>query len=262
MSSPDSEVAGSGAGSFDPARRLLGGPPPWATLPIERRRPIRLDAVLAALDAAGQLGPGPEDPSGSPGDPLAPWRRLLPSSTVDSSPAAVLVALFEEDGEARVVLTRRSAELRTHRGQVSFPGGRMDDGEDAWAAALREAREEIGLDPAAVRVVGWLHPLFTLNATSFVLPVVGVLGGRPSVVPNPDEVARVFDVGLAELVDDGVYHEETWDPYEAWSTTGPQVRQIWLFDIADERSPEEMAGLIRRLGYEPVWKDWDAALTA
>jgi 8-oxo-dGTP pyrophosphatase MutT (NUDIX family) len=145
------------------------------------------------------------------------------------------VALFEEAGEARVVLTRRSAELRTHRGQVSFPGGRMDEGEDARTAALREAHEEIGLDPGAVRVVGWLHPLFTLNAASFVLPVVGVLAERPALSPNPDEVARVFDVELADLVGDGVYHEETWDPYEEWSATGSEARQIWCFGVEDER---------------------------
>jgi len=192
---------------------------------------------LAALEAAGQLGPAPRDSTASPGDSLAPWRSLLPkdASIDEASAAAVLVALFEEDGEARVVLTRRSAELRTHRGQVSFPGGRMDKGEDASGAALREAREEIGLDSGAVRIVGWLHPLFTLNATSFVLPVVGVLSGRPSVVANPDEVARVFDVELADLVGDGAFREETWDPYEAWSTTGPQARRIWFFDVAEER---------------------------
>src|ERR1039458_3356900 len=176
MPSATPDPAGSGSEPVDPTRLLLGGPPPWAPLPIERRRPVRLDAVVAALKAAGQLGPGPEGTLASPEDPLAPWRSLLPggASPSDASAAAVLVALFEEGGEARVVLTRRSPELRTHRGQVSFPGGRMDEGEDAVVAALREAREEIGLDPGAVRVVGWLHPLFTLNVTSFVLPVVEI----------------------------------------------------------------------------------------
>ena len=235
MSNVLPEPADAGAPPFDPARRLIGGPPPWATLPIERRRPIGLDAVPAALGAAGQLGPSPEELAATPEDPLAPWRRVLPTEVGEASAAAVLVALFEEEGEARVVLTRRSAELRTHRGQVSFPGGRMDEGEDATGAALREAQEEIGLDPSAVRLVGWLHPLFTLNATSFVLPVVGVLDGRPSLSPNPDEVARVFDVELADLVGDGVYREETWDPYEEWSATGGEARQIWFFGVGDER---------------------------
>jgi 8-oxo-dGTP pyrophosphatase MutT (NUDIX family) len=235
MSNTASEPPVFGAGPFDPSRRLIGGPPPWVTLPSEKRRPIPLVTVLGALGAAGQLGQGPDGPAATTEDPLGPWRDLLPTDTGHASAAAVLVALFEEAGEARVVLTRRSAELRTHRGQVSFPGGRMDEGEDAQAAALREAHEEIGLDPGAVRVVGWLHPLFTLNAASFVLPVVGVLAQRPAFSPNPDEVARVFDVELADLVGDGVYHEETWDPYEEWSATGPEARQIWCFGVEDER---------------------------
>jgi len=167
---------------------------------------------------------------------LASWRSKLPTGVaIESAPGAVLVALFEEDGETRVVLTRRSAELRSHRGQVSFPGGRMDPGEQAAAAAVREAHEEIGLEPSEVSVIGWLHPLFTLTGSSLVLPVVGVLAGRPSVSPNPAEVARVFDVELADLVDEGVYQEATWDPYEAWSTDGPQVRQIWFFGVEGER---------------------------
>ncbi|MGH9046297.1 MAG: NUDIX hydrolase [Acidimicrobiales bacterium] len=219
----------------DPSRRLLGGPPPWANLSLERRRPIHLDTVLAALGSVGQLGPAP---MGTPSrrDPFSPWRGQLPDGAPVGDPggSAVLVVLFEEGGEVRVVLTRRSAELRTHRGQVSFPGGRIDPGEDAAAAALREADEEIGLDPALVSVVGWLHPLFTLNA-SLVLPVVGILGERPEVDANPDEVARVFDVELAELVDDGVYRPDTWDPYEQWSTSGPQAREIWFFDVEGER---------------------------
>ncbi len=173
----------------------------------------------------------------SPDDLLAPWRGLLPDGAPNVAPgagSAVLVALFEEHDEARVLLTRRSTELRTHRGQVSFPGGRIDPGEDAAVGALREAHEEIGLDQTAVEVIGWLHPLFTLNA-SLVLPVVGVLAERPVVRPNADEVARVFDVELAELVADGVYRSDTWDPYERWSTAGPQAREIWFFDVEGER---------------------------
>jgi 8-oxo-dGTP pyrophosphatase MutT (NUDIX family) len=218
-------------------RRLLAGPPPWSTLPRDRRRPITLEAVLAALNEAGQWGPAPEAVASIAGDPLGSWRSLLPMGvpTARASAAAVLVALFEEAGEARVVLTRRSEELRTHRGQVSFPGGRMDAGEDPSATALREAYEEIGLDRAGVGVTAWLHPVFTMNAASLILPVVGVLEGRPSVSPNPSEVARVFDVELAELVHDGVYHEADWDPFETWSTDGSQRRPIWFFDVSTER---------------------------
>src|SRR5579872_940022 len=94
---------------FDPSRRLLGGPAPWATLPAARRRPIPLASVLAALDTAGQLGPMPAPGAGTHG-PLDGWRSVLPERDLPVTGAsAVLVALFEERGEARVILTRRSA---------------------------------------------------------------------------------------------------------------------------------------------------------
>ena len=98
-------------------------------------------------------------------------------------------------------MTRRSTELRTHQGQVSFPGGRLDAGEDTTAAARREAQEEVGLDPSLVTIVGWLHPLMTLVSSSLIQPVLATLARRPHLVPNPTEVERVFDVSLAELAD-------------------------------------------------------------
>ncbi len=221
----------------DPARpearnSPVGGPAPWSTLSPERRRPIPLSTVLGALERAGQVGPGPT-PSG-PGSTPGRLGVAPGDAGGDSVPAAVLVPLFEEHGEARVLLTHRSEDLRTHRGQVSFPGGRLEAGEDAPAAALREAEEEVGIEPSTVRVVGWLHPLFTMQAT-LVLPVVGVIDERPSVRANPSEVARVFDVELAELAGDGVYRMAEWDPYGAWSPDGPRPRAIWFFDVDGER---------------------------
>lgn len=229
------------AGAFnagaDPARRLLGGPPPWAQLELARRASISLRSVLDALAAAGQAGSAPAG-APRPDDPHAAWRRHLsagwPTDGEPGGASAVLVPLFEEGGQARVLLTRRSAELRTHRGQVSFPGGRIDPGEDAAAGALREADEEIGIGPETVEIVGWLHPLYTLN-TTLILPVVGVLAARPTTTPNPDEVARVFDVTLSELVADDVYRSDVWDPYETWSPSGAQPRELWFFDVESER---------------------------
>jgi 8-oxo-dGTP pyrophosphatase MutT (NUDIX family) len=209
---------------------------------------VALATVLDALGAAHQLGPAPDE--GTDGEPLAAWRHVLPTGFAPAAtggPSAVLIALFEEAGEARVVLTRRSAELRTHRGQVSFPGGRMDPHEDAARTALREAHEEIGLEPDDVRVVGWLHPLFTLTSSSLVLPIVGVLGHRPTVVPNPAEVARVFDVELAQLVADGAYQEGTWDPYEPWADGSVEPRQIWFFGVDGERVWGATARLLHEL---------------
>ena len=124
--------------------------------------------------------------------------------------AGVLAALFDEDGEARLILTRRSSRLRTHKGEISFPGGRLNEGEDAAAAARREAHEEVDLDPAMVTMVGWLHPVTTLASPALIVPVVAALPGRPHLVASPREVERVFDVALAELADPAVFHEERW----------------------------------------------------
>jgi 8-oxo-dGTP pyrophosphatase MutT (NUDIX family) len=144
---------------------------------------------------------------------------------MDLRPAAVLCALFEVDGEAHVVLTRRSAHLRSHTGQVSFPGGRLEEGEAPVAAALREAAEEVGLDPAEVEILGQLSPLATFSSGAGITPFVGALPGRPVLRPNPAEVERAFDVSLAELVADGVYHVEQWD------LAGVGWQQMILFDL-------------------------------
>ena len=122
----------------------------------------------------------------------------------------MLVVMFEEAGEARLILTRRSTAMRTHRGEVSFPGGRIEAGEDATAAALREAREEIALDPALVTVVGWIRPVMTMVSASLIMPVLATVERRPALTPSPREVARVFDVSLAELAAPDVFHEERW----------------------------------------------------
>ena len=149
--------------------------------------------------------------------------------------AAVLAALFEEDGEARIVLTRRSDDLRTHQGQVSFPGGRLDPGEDAPAAALREAHEEVGLDPSLVTTVGWLHPLLTMVSASFILPVLGTLAARPRLVANPVEVERIFDVSLAELADPDIFHEERWRiPGRVIAGSEDNSFPVWFFEISNE----------------------------
>ncbi|MBV8464057.1 MAG: CoA pyrophosphatase [Acidimicrobiales bacterium] len=181
-----------------PDQSRPGGPPPWAGLPAAARRNIGLGRVVAAVRRPDRRSVLPE-----------PWPPVLVEGR-PPRPAAVLVPLFEESDEARVVLTVRSSQLRSHRGEVAFPGGRLEPGEDVVDAALREASEEIGLDPDTAAVVGTLTTRSTAVSYSVMTPVVATLPGRPVLTARPAEVARTFDVSLAELLADGVFHEELW----------------------------------------------------
>ena len=171
-----------------------GGRPPWADLAPAARRGLSLERVASALARRGQDGAPPKF-----------------GAADESAPrASVLVALFDEGGEARVVLTRRARTLRAHRGEVALPGGRREAGEAPWETALREAREEVGLDPTTVRPLGWLAPLSTRVAAGAIVPVVGALTVRPALVAQPDEVERVFTVALSDLLVEGAFLEERW----------------------------------------------------
>ncbi len=218
-----------------------GRPAAWSTVPASRRRRLGVERVEEALAVVGQSGPMTPSAFDAPAVTAEP-REAPPARPEPGgpTPSAVLVALFEESGDARVLLTRRSSRLRSHRGEVSFPGGRIDPGETPSSAALREAAEEVALDPAGVRLVGWLHPLFTFSSSSRIAPVVGVLERRPVVRPNPAEVERVFDVALAVLVADGIFHEEHWRvpsrPALREAVPGPEDGSfaVWFFEVAGE----------------------------
>ncbi|MBW3537548.1 MAG: CoA pyrophosphatase [Actinobacteria bacterium] len=140
---------------------------------------------------------------------------------------AVLVALFEEEETTRVLLTRRASHLRRNQGEVAFPGGRLEEGESAVQAALREAFEEVALEPSSVEVVGELSALATVSRPSLIQPVVGVLSERPRLRANPDEVSEVFDVALSELTAPGVFREEMWTIPDGSS------RPIYFYDVCD-----------------------------
>lgn len=139
---------------------------------------------------------------------LAPLRREQWPGAIR---AAVLCALFEEEDCLCVLLTRRAASLRSHTSEVSFPGGRLEEDETPEQAALREAWEEVGLDPERVEILGNLSPFSTRRREVAIMPFVGWLSEPPILVPNPDEVEQVLRVPLARLREEGVYHQEIWN---------------------------------------------------
>ena len=142
----------------------------------------------------------------------APTELAVPPSHPEARPAAVLVALFEEDGEARVVLTKRPETMPSHQGEIAFPGGKHDPLLDASlaATALREAHEEVELDPNTVDVIAELDGIGTVASKFLITPFLGLLDARPALVPHPREVVAVFDVALSELLATETHRSEIW----------------------------------------------------
>jgi 8-oxo-dGTP pyrophosphatase MutT (NUDIX family) len=133
-----------------------------------------------------------------------PPHGLLPGDLIeghDDEPrqAAVLVAITDRP-QPGLILTVRHDDLRTHAGQVAFPGGRIDEGEDVPAAALREAMEELALNPALVRILGTADPYRTVTGYG-VTPVIGVIPPDLALDPNPAEVADWFEAPLDFVLD-------------------------------------------------------------
>jgi 8-oxo-dGTP pyrophosphatase MutT (NUDIX family) len=116
--------------------------------------------------------------------------------------AAVLVPIVERDDDLYLVYIRRSDHVESHRGQVAFPGGRVDPTDATLlAAALREAHEEVGIEPHTVEVLGELPIMSTLTSGMVVAPFAGVIPSSTALRPQPEEVAEIFDVPLAALHD-------------------------------------------------------------
>jgi len=151
---------------------------------------------------------------------------LLPSFP-DARVSAVLVALVDGEQGPEVLLTRRSMHLRNHRGEISFPGGRLDPGETPTEAALREAHEEVGLDPTLPMVVGELRHLNTIVSRSYIVPIVSVLAQRPVLAPQTGEVDRVLWTPLSEFARPGTYRMERWGH-------PPFDRPLHFFELDDE----------------------------
>ena len=155
--------------------------------------------------------------------------------------AAVLVPLVEHPAGVTVLFTRRADTLRRHTGQIAFPGGRSDPGETPWETALREAEEEIGLDPDHVSVAG-LCPRYQTGTGFDITPVVAFVRPGFTLDPNPAEVADVFETPFAFLMDpanherrfreqsDGLRRYFYAMPYEdrlIWGATAGMVRGLY-----------------------------------
>lgn len=174
---------------------------------------------------------------------LAQYRALTIDPS-DARAAAVLVPLrYDSGGELEMLFTRRTLHLPTHAGQVAFPGGGIEEGDsDAEAAALRETHEELGVNAAAVRLIGRLDDMITITGFH-ITPCVGLIDGQAEIIPDAYEVARVFSVPMNYLLDaahwelrDHTYHGSTFQiwhlPYDSediWGVTGTILRGMVEF---------------------------------
>ena len=180
----------------------------------------------------------------SPGPPAA-WRSLDPSSADElatvvppeerplapafpgARPSAVLLVLADGPVGPEVLLTKRSELMRHHRGEISFPGGRMDPGETPVQTALREAHEEVGLQPEMVEPRGELQHLNTIVSRSYIVPIVATLPERIELAPASPEVDRVLWVPVRALTSADRYRSERWG-------RPPTDRLIHFFELDDE----------------------------
>jgi 8-oxo-dGTP pyrophosphatase MutT (NUDIX family) len=126
--------------------------------------------------------------------------------------AAVLLGLFDQEGEPTILFIRRSSTLRAHSGEIAFPGGGVDSTDSSpIMAALREAQEEIGLDPSRVEVLGVLQPVFTVVSNYLVIPVVAFLPrGLGTLQMQASEVTEIILAPLHELTNPDIFHTEEW----------------------------------------------------
>ena len=187
-------------------------------------------------------------------DDTMPWRDWRPAPDTLVRPAAVLIAVTERPDHPEgpgVLMIQRPTTMRAHPGQAAFPGGKLDMGETPREAALREAHEELGIDPALVRVVGETD-LFRTGTGYDVTPVLAVVPGDIAITPNPGEVAQWFEPPFGYVLDRanharratefgghrGAYVEILWSGHRIWGVTG---------------------GIIANLAHRLRWHDGDDA---
>lgn len=204
-----------------PENARLGRPPTWASAPKRLLQPT-LDDVLAVVEH--------------------PPTRLPEATAVNGRPpAAVLALLYDGDEGPTLIFTRRSWKLRSHTGEVCFPGGRADpEDADLRITALRETEEEIGLHRDQVEILGELPRLTTVSSPAPIVPYIGLLDRRPVLSPSDHEVDAILDVSIAELLQPEIYREEL------WSRNGVTI-EITFFELVEDTLWGATARMLRGL---------------
>ena len=200
---PDSLEPGRGGPQLIPSpdEIELGGAPPWAVAQTGSPQ-LTLEEIAYRLDG------------------LSVERSL--EMVVDAERrSAVAIVLSAGAAGPEIQLTRRAWHMRTHRGEIAFPGGGEEPG-DVFpvGTALREACEEVALDARTVTPIGALDPMLTVSSNRAVVPVVFSTEQRPTVIESPDEVDAILHVPLRELLAPGCYRRELW----TWSRLDPTQR--------------------------------------
>ncbi len=197
---------------------LAGNLPPerWTLRVVVDHLADALRGPLPGPRAQSRMAPSPRP---APIPPATPTR---------GRPAAALLLLYPVERAVHVLLTVRSRDLPNHRGQISLPGGLVEDQESLRTAALREAKEEVGLLPERVNVLGSLSAVF-IPVSGFVLhPFVGTVRELPKLTLSPREVERVLEVPLTDLTDPGRLHVEE-------RTLAGREARVPYFDVEGEK---------------------------